>query len=129
MDKKLKQKLLFNPDAVEDLRVFGGETSNILDLSHIPKDSEIFHKLVDMLYSNNWLPHKVSMASDIYDYNNELIGKLQYNIYHKSPKRRCVDSQIAQILIHSGTFKDNTIIKEGGRNGRHVYKDYRRTSI
>ena len=23
----------------------------------------------------------------------------------------------------------NTIIKEGGRNGRHVYKDYRRTSI
>lgn len=72
MDKKLKQKLLFNPDAVENLRVFGGETSNILDLSHIPKDSEIYHKLVDTLYSNNWLPHKVSMASDIYDYNNRL---------------------------------------------------------
>lgn len=25
--------------------------------------------------------------------------------------------------------EDNTIKKEGGRNGRHVYKDYRRTSI
>ena len=26
-------------------------------------------------------------------------------------------------------MKGNTIIKEGGRNGRHVYKNYRRTSI
>ena len=67
-DKKLKKKLLFNPEAEEDLKIFGGETCNILDLSNIPKDCEIFHKLVDTSYANNWLPHKVSMTSDIYDY-------------------------------------------------------------
>ncbi|ERI90197.1 hypothetical protein HMPREF1547_03399 [Blautia sp. KLE 1732] len=39
------------------------------------------------------------------------------------------------VNIHLSIFRDfyvkegNTIIKEGGRNGRHVYKDYRRTSI
>ena len=54
------------------LKVYGGETSNILDLTNIPKDSEVFHKLVDTAYSNNWLPHKVEMGSDKYDYKNKL---------------------------------------------------------
>lgn len=71
-DRKLKKKLLFNPDAIEDQKVFGGETCNILDLSDIPKDCEIYHKLVDTAYNNNWLPHKVQMTSDIYDYKNKL---------------------------------------------------------
>ena len=71
-NKKLEKKLLFNPNAIEDLKIFGGETSNILDLSNIPKDCEIFHKCVDTLYNNNWLPHKVSMDSDKYDYKNRM---------------------------------------------------------
>ena len=71
-DRQLKKKLLFNPDAIEDQKVFGGETCNILDLSDIPKDCEIYHKLVDTAYNNNWLPHKVQMTSDIYDYKNKL---------------------------------------------------------
>lgn len=71
-DRKLNKKMLFNPDAIEDQKVFGGETCNILDLSDIPKDCEIFHKLVDTAYNNNWLPHKVPMASDIYDYKNKM---------------------------------------------------------
>ena len=32
---------------------------------------------------------------------------------------------ITDFYDHEG----NTIIKEGGRNGRHVYEDYRRTGI
>jgi len=71
-ENMLKEKLLFNPDVVEDLKVFNGTTSNILDLSNIPKESEIFHKLVDTAYGNNWLPHKVPMANDIIDYKNRL---------------------------------------------------------
>ena len=43
-DRTLNRKQLFNPDAVEDLKIFGGETCNILDLSNIPKDCEIYHK-------------------------------------------------------------------------------------
>lgn len=70
--EELKRKLLFNPTATEDLKVFNGETSNILDLSNIPKDSEIFHKTVDTAYANNWLPQKVSMAEDAYDYKNKM---------------------------------------------------------
>lgn len=73
MEELLKEKLLFNPNAKEDLKVFNGETSNILDLSNIPKDSEIFHTLVDNAYANNWLPHKVDMSNDSYDYKNRLI--------------------------------------------------------
>lgn len=71
-ERRLNKKLLFNPDAEEDLKIFGGETCNILDLSNIPKDSEIYHKLVDTMYNNNWLPHKTSMASDAYDYKNRM---------------------------------------------------------
>jgi ribonucleoside-diphosphate reductase beta chain len=72
IEDSLKEKLLFNPNAREDLKVFNGETSNILDLTNIPKDSEVFHKLVDTMYANNWLPHKVSMADDDSDYKNKL---------------------------------------------------------
>lgn len=71
-DRKLERKKLFNPDAVEDLKVFGGGTCNILDLSNIPKDCEIYHKLVDTAYNNNWLPHKTPMSSDAYDYKNRM---------------------------------------------------------
>ena len=71
-ERTLQRKKLFNPDANEDLKVFGGETCNILDLSNIPKDCEIYHKLVDTAYNNNWLPHKVPMSSDAYDYKNKL---------------------------------------------------------
>ena len=66
------KKQLFNPDAQENLKIWGGETSNILDLSNIPKNSECFHKYVDTAYANNWLPHKVSMAGDVSDYKNKL---------------------------------------------------------
>lgn len=71
-NRKLERKKLFNPDANEDLKVFGGETCNILDLSNIPKDCEIYHKLVDTAYANNWLPHKVPMDSDVTDYKHKL---------------------------------------------------------
>lgn len=74
----LKNKLLFNPNAKEDIKVINGETSNILDLSNIPKDSEIFHTLVDTAYGNNWLPHKVSMAEDVIDYKKKLTEDDRY---------------------------------------------------
>ena len=69
---KIQEKKLFKPDAVVDERIYGGETTNLLDLSNIPKDYEIFHKLVDTAYSNNWLPHKVDMSSDVGDYKHRL---------------------------------------------------------
>lgn len=68
----MKRKELFNPNATEDIQMINGDTTNLLDLSFIPKDYEIFHKLVDTSYSNNWLPQKVSMAADVYDYKNRL---------------------------------------------------------
>lgn len=70
--KVATKKKLFNPEADEDIKIFGGSTSNILNLATVPKDSERFHKLVDVLYSNNWLPQKVSMSEDKSDYKNKL---------------------------------------------------------
>jgi len=72
MCKLIEQKRLFNPDAKGVETMFGGETSGLLNLSHIPKEYEIFHKLVDTAYSNNWLPQKVNMAGDVSDYKNKL---------------------------------------------------------
>ena len=52
--------------------MFGGDTSGLLDLSYIPKEYEIFHKLVDSAYANNWLPQKVNMSGDVSDYKSKL---------------------------------------------------------
>jgi|SaaInl8_200m_RNA_FD_contig_61_797615_length_3869_multi_7_in_0_out_0_4 ribonucleoside-diphosphate reductase beta chain len=68
----MKQKKLFNPDAKEVLTMINGDTTNLLNLADIPKDYEIYHKLVDTAYGNNWLPHKVSMSEDVSDYKNKL---------------------------------------------------------
>jgi len=67
----LKQKKLFNPNAIDqEVSIFGGETTNLLDLTEIvyPK----FHELTDKAFSNNWLPHRQSMMNDKYDYENNL---------------------------------------------------------
>lgn len=68
----MNRKKLFNPEANENLKVIDGETSNILDLANIPKDSEIYHKLFDAAYANNWHPSKVDMGPDSYDYKHKL---------------------------------------------------------
>jgi ribonucleotide reductase beta subunit family protein with ferritin-like domain len=68
----LTRKRLFNPHVKENTKVILGETSNILDLANVTKDDDIFHKLVDKAYSQNWLPHKVSMGEDAYDYKHKL---------------------------------------------------------
>lgn len=68
----MNKKELYAIDVEEDIRIWGGSTSNVLDLSNIPKSSEALHKYVDTLYANNWLPHKVAMSADAYDYKNKL---------------------------------------------------------
>lgn len=70
--EKINKKELYKINVEEDIRIWGGVTSNVLDLSEIPKSSEAFHKHVDTLHSNGWLPHKVAMAGDAYDYKNRL---------------------------------------------------------
>lgn len=68
----MKQKLLFNPDATEVETIINGDTTNLLDLSYVPKRYEIFHKLVEIGESNQWKPQKVSMSDDVYDYTHKL---------------------------------------------------------
>ena len=59
----LKSKKLFNPEANDDnIRIIGGETTNLLNLENIRY--QWAHDIFDAIYANSWLPHKVDMGQD-----------------------------------------------------------------
>lgn len=72
MENHLDKKKLFNPFVEEKCTIINGTTSNILDLTNIPKSSERFHNIFDVIYSNNWHPVKTDMSGDKYDLKNRL---------------------------------------------------------
>ncbi len=54
---------LFDENATDDdIRMIGGETTNLLNLEDIKY--QWCHDIFDSIYANNWLPHKVSMGND-----------------------------------------------------------------
>jgi len=64
-------KKLFNPEADDSLqKLYGGETTNLLNLSNVKYQQ--FIDYVDIAYSNNWLPQKVDMTPDRKQYENVL---------------------------------------------------------
>lgn len=59
----IEEKRLFNPNASDDnIRVLGGETTNLLNLENIKYGWA--HDIFDQIFANNWLPHKAPMGSD-----------------------------------------------------------------
>jgi ribonucleoside-diphosphate reductase beta chain len=59
----IKSKLLFNPNVSDDdIRVIGGDTTNLLNLNYIKY--QWAHDIFDVIYKNGWLPHKVPMGDD-----------------------------------------------------------------
>lgn len=63
----LLKKKLFSPEKNdENIRVVNGETTNILDLSNIKY--QWAHDIFDVIFSNNWLPHKTPMGTDKLDW-------------------------------------------------------------
>ena len=68
----MKQKKLFNPEASGIETMINGDTTNLLDLSYVPKQYEIFHTLVANGEANQWKPQKTSMADDVFDYKHKL---------------------------------------------------------
>ena len=73
LHKPLNTKLMFMPNGLDkNFSIINGDITNLLDLSNIPKKSEVFHTLVDKGYANNWLPHKTEMSNDDFDYKNKL---------------------------------------------------------
>lgn len=62
LDLVKQTKRLYNPDASEDIKVIGGDTTNILNLQNIKY--QWAHDIFDAIYANNWLPHKVPMGDD-----------------------------------------------------------------
>ena len=69
MKQNYKRKKLFNPDGSDDnIRVIGGDTTNILNLENIKYDWA--HKIFDAIFANNWLPHKTSMGNDKAQWKN-----------------------------------------------------------
>jgi len=68
IESEIKAKLLFNPEAQDDnIKIFGGETTNILNLANVK--FKWAHDIFDVIYGNNWLPHKVSMTEDKANFN------------------------------------------------------------
>ncbi len=59
----MKRKKLFDENANDDsIKIFGGETTNLLNLENIKY--QWAHDIFDAIYANNWIPHKVSMGDD-----------------------------------------------------------------
>lgn len=60
---ELKEKILFNPTGDDsNIKVIGGDTTNLLNLSNIK--FQWAHDIFDVIYGNNWLPHKTPMGDD-----------------------------------------------------------------
>ena len=59
----MNEKRLFMPENNDDnIRIIGGKTTNLLNLENVKY--QWAHDIFDVLFSNNWLPHKVSMGDD-----------------------------------------------------------------
>jgi len=65
-----KVKKLFNPDVQDEHKLYGGCTTNTLDLANVKYP--VFVDWVDKQYANNWLPQKVDMTGDYSQYWNDL---------------------------------------------------------
>ena len=70
MNENCKVKKLFNPDVQDEHKLYGGCTTNTLDLVNIKYPFYIDWVAKD--YANNWLPEKVDMTGDYSQYWNEL---------------------------------------------------------
>lgn len=67
----MKANKLFDPQASdEDIKIILGETTNLLNLENIKY--QWAHSIFDVIYSNNWLPHKVTMQNDKIQFRSEL---------------------------------------------------------
>lgn len=54
---------LYNPEASdENIRLIGGDTTNLLNLENIKY--QWAHDIFDAIFANNWLPHKTPMGND-----------------------------------------------------------------
>ena len=64
-------KKLFNPKASDkNQRIYKGDTTNLLNLANVKYPE--FLELVDIAYTNNWHPQKISMSDDRKQYEKTL---------------------------------------------------------
>jgi len=62
-------KKLYNPGATDEIvKIIGGDTTNILNLQNVKY--QWAHDIFDVIFANNWLPHKTSMGTDKSDVKN-----------------------------------------------------------
>lgn len=67
----MKEKRLFNPNGIDDQKIINGDVTNLLNLSKVKYPQ--FIKYVDeIMYPNNWLPHKVDMGKDKIQFKKNL---------------------------------------------------------
>jgi len=74
------KKKLFNPEAVENIKLIGGDITNLFSASKVKYP--VFIDLYYKAYSHNWLPDVVSsMTNDKQEYRNKLTPeeKFAYN--------------------------------------------------
>jgi len=67
---KLSKKKLFNPYGLEDVKIIGGDVTNLLNLSY-PKYPK-YYKFVEIGETNQWKPQKTEMSLDKIQYTKNL---------------------------------------------------------
>jgi len=89
-------KKLFDENANDDnIKIINGETTNLLNLENIKY--QWAHDIFDVIYSNNWLPHKVSMGND----------KRQYK--ELTPDEKDAFNKIISFLVFLDSIQTNNL--------------------
>jgi len=98
MPSKLRKtmKKLFDAEASDDnIKVIGGETTNLLNLENIR--FQWAHDIFDSIFANNWLPHKVSMGED----------KNQYK--YLTPEEQGAFNDVISFLVFLDSIQTNNL--------------------
>ena len=91
------KKKLFNPEAIEDIKLVGGDITNLFSASKVkyPEFIDLYYKA----YSHNWLPDVVSsMTNDKQEYKNKL-----------TPEERFAYNGILSYLVFLDSVQTNNL--------------------
>jgi len=73
---QVKIKKLFNFDGVDDGKIINGDVTNLLNLAKV-KYPQFIRYVDEVMYPNNWLPHKVDMSKDKLQFHKDLTPEEQ----------------------------------------------------
>jgi len=70
MNKTVIRKKLFDPDANNIVKLFTGNSDNLIDMIDQDGNPEFYQRWSEKMFANNWHPHKYPVSEDVFDFVN-----------------------------------------------------------